>query len=552
MPEDSHHYSPHSSAAEMQAAHGTMFESVPNCTIAVQDDTPSGIAITKAQQETSTASHEDSCSENPLDGSSCSLASYATNVFLPSFTPLKPSGSYRRVSENSIPFTLESSSASSSLLEMPPPPVGQCPPPGLMWRFSSNSSSDHGIGQENMLFHSSNSDIMEPNVLAASQYQPRSRAHTMTHQRDIPWYCQSSEASLFTPMPVADQNFGSSNSMTILHQRHPYSRSSTGRLPMCRSMSQDYHKPLHKNHYLTLHRRHTFTPADRQERGTQCRAVQAPMDNSRVPEVSKELPQNQMCCAHLSTYQNCCKPHTHCGHLDYSVHPVSPSDQRLRCPSHYQSSVPTRHLLSECCSQKMLKRGWDSGEESMAKSAEHERPPQKNDHTAVNGCECLDHNSGPCSCIHKMCQFDDVQSSDAESESSVAVVSRNEEHNDNDCHLKRRNVSYAKKRYSVPVFQSQCLDIHKDVHSTESAQTHRQSLDVSALKRGSTCMSTSSGNASTSNRSLTSVSTLIGSATNIKSPVSSPPMIRNKGMKLLIPKFPNLNARCNCNVNFAK
>lgn len=507
----------------MQAAHSTLFGSVSNYPVSVQDDTPSGIATTKAQQETSIASHEESCGEHPLSGSVCSVASCG-NAFLPSFTPVKPSGSYRKVSEASIPFTLESSSTSSSLLDLPPP-LGQYPPSGIrMWRFPSNSSS--GISQENMLLHSSNSDIMDPNIMAVPQHQPKLRVqrHDMTHQRGMPWYCQSSVASLSTPMSVTDQNHGSSNSMTILHPRHRYSISPVDsyRLPMCRSMSQDYHKPPRKNHYSALHRRHTVTPADRREKGTQYSAVQAPKDYSKVSEVSKEVPQNQMCCAHLPTCQNYYKPHTHRGQLDYPVHPISPSAPHLRCPGH---CPPTRH--HDCYCERILRRGWDSGEESTAAN-EHEQFPQNNDHTGtvVNECEHLHHNSAPC---NGTCQFDDIQSSDAESEFSVAIIGRNEEYNDNDHHLKQRNVSYLKKRNSVPVFRSQCLDISQDIHSAKSEQNHRQSLDVSTLKRGSACTSTSSGNASTSNRSLTSVNTLIGSASNSKSPVSSPPMIRNKG-----------------------
>ena len=88
-----------------------MFGSVPNCTVLVQkaDATLSSVATTEAQQESSAILHEDN-SGNPLDGSTCSVVSYGSG-FLP---PLEPLKSYRRVSETSIPFTLESSSASSS------------------------------------------------------------------------------------------------------------------------------------------------------------------------------------------------------------------------------------------------------------------------------------------------------------------------------------------------------------------------------------------------------------------------------------------------------
>lgn len=309
MPETSHQCTSHISAAEMQAGHDMLFGNDSNCPASAQDDTPStsGIAISKAQQETSRVSHEESCSEtcDPLSGSEsvCSVASVG-NAFLPTFTP--PSGSYRKVSDASITFTLESSSASSSLLEMPHP-LGQHPPSGMMWRFPSNSSS--GISQENMLLHSSNSDVMDPNVMGLMpQYQPKSRVqnHSMLHQRGIPWYCHSSVASLSTPMSMTDQNHGSSNSTTMLHPRDPYRMSPVSRLPMCRSMSQDYHKPPRKDHYNSVLRRcHTFTPADRQqEKGTHMHqgAVQAPKDYSRASEVSKGVPQNQMCCAHHFMY----------------------------------------------------------------------------------------------------------------------------------------------------------------------------------------------------------------------------------------------------------
>ena len=481
MPETSHQYASHTSDAEiLKAAHtdNTLFGSASNCPASVQDDLPSGIS--KAQQESSIAVHEESCSEIALSGSACSIASFG-NAFLPSFTP--PSGLYRRkVSDASIPFTLESSSASSSLLEMPPVPLGQHPPSGKMWCFSSNSSS--GVSQENMLLHLSNSDIMDPNVMTLTQYQPRSRiqCHGL---RGMPRYNQSSIASL--PMSATH---GSSNSMNILHPKHPHSTMShVDRIPMCRSMSQDYHKPLRKSHYSALHRRHTFTPADRQEKGTQHGA-----DCYRVSEVSKEVPQNQICQAGLPTCRSCCKPHTHCGSIDYPIHPISPSAAHLRCP-HY-----------ECCSEKVLQRGWYSGEE--------------NDHE-------LHHNiSGPCNGVG---QFDDVQTSDAESELSVPSIGMNEDYNHNENHLEQQSVSCLKKRNSVPVFRSQCLDNTVCKDPTKSEQNHRQSLDVSTLKRGSACTSTLSGNASTSDRSLISVNTLIGSPSNSKSSVSSPPMIRSRG-----------------------
>ena len=487
MPETSHQteYASHTSDAEnLKAAHtdNTLFGSVSNCPASVQDDLPSGIS--KAQQESSIAVHEESCSEIALSGSACSIASFG-NAFLPSFTP--PSGLYRRkVSDASIPFTLESSSASSSLLEIPPP-LGQHPPSGMMWYFSSNSSS--GVSQENMQLHSSNSDIMDPNVMALTQYQPRSRIqrHGL---RGMPHYNQSSVASLSTPMSATH---GSSNSMNILHPKHTQSTMSH-RLPMCRSMSQDYHKPLRKSHYSALHRRHTFTPADRQEKGTQHGAIQVPKDCSRVSEVSKEVPQNQICQAGLPTCRSCCKPHTHYGQTDYPIHPISPSATHLRCP-HY-----------ECCSEKVLQRGWYSGEE--------------NDHELHHSI------SGP---YNGVGQFDDAQTSDAESELSMPSFGMNEDCNHNENHLEQQSVSCLKKRNSVPVFRSQCLDNTVCKDPTKSEQNHRQSLDVSTLKRSSACTSTLSGNASTSNRSLISVNTLIGSASNSKSPVSSPPTIRSRG-----------------------
>ena len=105
MPETSHQYTSHTSDTEnLKAAHtdSMLFGSVSNCPASVKDDVPSGIAISKAQQETSVAVHEESCSsEIPLSGSACSIASFG-NAFLPSFTP--PSGLYRhKVSDVSIP-----------------------------------------------------------------------------------------------------------------------------------------------------------------------------------------------------------------------------------------------------------------------------------------------------------------------------------------------------------------------------------------------------------------------------------------------------------------
>ena len=438
--------------------------------------------------------------------------------------------------------------ASSSLLEMPPPVR---PPSGLMWHFPSNSSSGN-VSQENMLLHSSHSDITDPNVMAAPQYHLQPTAHDVTRQKSVPWYRQTSLASLSTPTPVADHNHGSSSSMTVFPPRYHYSMSPTVGLPMCRSMSQDYHKPLPKNHYSVPHRRHTFTPADRQQKGTQRRVVQALQDNSRFSEVSEVLPQNQIYSAQLPTCQNSFDPDTHCGQLGHRIHPVSPSGPHMRFQGHCQPYTPARHFSSERSSQGTLRKGWESekyGEESIATGnkyspqiliARHRQLTQINDQPTVDECEYLRHHSKPCNCIHT-CQQGDIESSDAESESSVAIVSRNEDYSVDDRHLKQQNATCIKKRNSVPIFQSQCLDVRKDTHSTMSAHSQRQSLDVSALKRGSKCMSTSSastGNASTSNRSLTSMNTLTGSVTNCKSPVSSPPIIRNKGIMHVIRECP--------------
>ena len=158
---------------------------------------------------------------------------------------------HHKITQASVPFTAESSSASNSMLEMSPHDQAKSE-----WQFSSNTSSSN-VSQENIL-DSSRSDIMEPKFYPVQHHQSRLSQPTLVrglHNQPRKWY-QTSFASL-PPLEYEQQHYGIPEDAAM----YPPSLQPVIRTPMNRSMSQDYHYQPRQAHNLGEQRLRRYTLA---------------------------------------------------------------------------------------------------------------------------------------------------------------------------------------------------------------------------------------------------------------------------------------------------
>ena len=380
------------------------------------------------------------------------------------------------VFETSITQCHENLSASSSLFEMAPH-AGHYAPVIPKWQFPSNPSSGN-VSQENML-NSSHSDIMES---AVTEHSPMSLQSAFLYQTgnlqgQRQWYHSSSLVSL-----PADQFPGTTDSNFTSMQ--PRILSTAPRRPIRgRSMSQEYYHP---RSMVGRRRRNTLnvTPGSGYFTPFHGGPAYSPRASIWPPVVvPRGLPQNQYYLPHTATHHYAHNQGPHHGQLGEVSGPLSlPTDYSTVVPVSYAPPHTLVGQMSSTSSNGKVKRGWPSGEyrgsnlsskpSTKLSTLEHESLLQHEDQSPTE-----DHRPFHDDSKHSSIRKHYPEFSDVEHKPQLGMI----------CGVEEKN---------------------HDHHLAESLSNER----------------------TTSNRSLASMNTLTSSLS--KSPVGSPPMIRNRGQSL--------------------
>ena len=447
------------------------------------------------------------------------------------YTPTRESNSIchhnrnRKVSENSIPITLEASSTSSSMCGLPHLRLQSSP---QMWLFQSGQSSGN-VSEENPLHSSSSCVDAEVSYHKANQ----TFCNNVSHQKK--WYELSSSV---TSLPV-DQHPGMfrGNSVSRVPPRNlPSDSGKQGGHPMFRSVSQEYYHQSPSVHVLSnfnRRRRHSFVPASKARYAKQCSGgcpVCSP--GGGCSHRFSWIPQNGNHSPHLPSCYSC---------PDHEPHHALPgeiSSQQSLPTDHYNMARPPQ-IVAHCrCTCAPL----ETPIEHMSGTVSNEM--MKN---AWSGATCKDPNIDknfqsqkgmPLTKTFETVDCEKRYNYENNYELPPAADYKQEPH-----HVITRSNdkphSAELEREKAPtqgtMYESQSLNRRKQVDNRQATSNSIQSLNHSSISRISKptyrSRSSSTGNASAvtaSNRSLASVNTLTNSITK-SPPVEGPLVPRSNG-----------------------
>ena len=413
----------------------------------------------------------------------------------------------RKMSDVSMFFTQDSSSANSSLLEM----RSHSPSKWQIYHIPSDLSSGN-VSNENILNCSSREDFLELSGTGV--------VATMPYQNGLRWY-QTSVSSL------------------------PTDKHLSGARPMGRSMSHEYyHTPSRTRAAIGCRRSNTFTQADHHpslnsySRHCQCcegyrvRSDSTNACNGRTPHHRLPSPRYYNRSPYLSTRHGggqCCQHGAGCsnqGNFSESAELAELNQQSCYLPTSSNSSVEHSVMPRGAVGDHDV--GWTSRESNCVKAEEG--------HFATKMSNCkreniINNNKYPTAT---------VAASHNSNENFVQNDLRGHELNRNENKPHHMIHTAAKKCISEQatteqprVYETQTLDQRTIVHKQQVSRSSVQSLEGFPNMPGSKfrARSCSAGNTSAvanSSRSASSVNTLTSSRSAL-SPVGSPPLNRNHG-----------------------
>ena len=416
----------------------------------------------------------------------------------------------RKMSDVSVFFTQDSSSANSSLLEM----RSHSPSKWQMYHIPSDLSSGN-VSNENILNCSSREDFLQLSVTGV--------VATMPYQNGRQWY-QTSVSSL------------------------PTDKHLSGARPMGRSMSHEYHRtPSRGRAAIGCRRSNTFTQADRHPSSSghycQCcgsyrvRSDSTNTCNGHTPHhrLPSPSPRYYHHSPYLSTRRGggqCCQHGAGCsnqGNFSESAELAELNQQSCYLPTSSNSSVEHGVMPRGAVGDV----GWTSGESNCVKAEEG--------HFATKMSNCkrenmMNNNNYPAAV---------VAASHSGGEQFVQNDLRSQLNlNENKPHhmintAAKKCISEQATAEQPRVYETQTLDRRTSIHKQQVSRSQQvsrnsvQSLEGFPNTSGSKfrARSCSAGNTSAvanSSRSASSVNTLTSSRSAL-SPVGSPPLHRNHG-----------------------